>query len=190
MRITITLFFLCTLVGLTGCSTRQLQDSLTGSTAQRLVTHSIDDLVKQLPESDFDNMRDQFVYVESHFVEDSPLKEYADERLAVELRQRFGARLVDNQEEAEWLVNVFYTSLATDRSDFGISIPLGFVPGVSETAKINVITLEKFHGISELYYFVGHSGSETRSDTYQAVVRTDALGLPLITIPISNVDRD
>ena len=167
-----------------------MQDSLIGSTAQRLVTHSIDDLMKQLPESDFETMRGRSVYVESHFVEDSRLKDYADERLALELRRRFGAQLVNNPEEAERVVNVFYTSLATDQSDFGISIPLGFVPGVNETAKINILTLQKFHGISEFYYFAGESGTETRSKTYQAVVRTDALGLPLITIPISNVDRD
>jgi F420-0:gamma-glutamyl ligase-like protein len=84
--------------------------------------------MKQLPESDFETMRGRSVYVESHFVEDSRLKDYADERLALELRRRFGAQLVANPEEAERVVNVFYTSLATDQSDFGISIPLGFVP--------------------------------------------------------------
>jgi len=36
---------------LVGCSTRQLTSNLNGSTAQRLVTHSIDDLMGKLPQS-------------------------------------------------------------------------------------------------------------------------------------------
>jgi len=101
------------------------------------------------------------------------------------LQRRFGAQLVDSESEADQIMNVFYNSLATDQSDFGFSIPLGFIPGLGPSAKINIITLEKYHGISEMYYFIGPSGVEHRSATLQAIVRTDALGLPFITIPFS-----
>ncbi len=51
------------------------------------------------------------------------------------------------------------------------------------------LILEKYHGISEMDYFIGDSGIAKRSYTLQAVVRTDALGLPFITIPISDRAR-
>ena len=184
---------------LAGCSTRQLTSNLNGSTAQRLVTHSIDDLMGELPQERLSELKGQRVYLETNFLHASKLKDsadqrlvkdYADKRLALALQRRFDSQLVDSEAEADQVMNVFYTSLATDQSDFGFSIPLGFIPGVTPAAKINIITLEKYHGISELYYFIGPTGIEHRSMTLRAVVRTDALGLPFITIPFSNLDRD
>lgn len=177
-------------LALTGCSTRHLTDNLNGSTAQRLVTHSIDDLIDKLPEEGLRELEGQRVYLETNFLHASDVKNYADKRLALELQRRFGAQLVDSRAEADQIMNVFYNSLATDQSDFGFSIPLGFIPGAAADTKINIITLEKYHGISEMYYFLGPTGVESRSATFQAIVRTDALGLPLITIPISNLERE
>ncbi|GGY81537.1 hypothetical protein [Marinobacter zhanjiangensis] len=177
-------------LSLVGCSTRQLTDNLEGSTAQRLVTHSVDDLIGKLPQEHLSGLRGQRVYLETHFLHTSGVKNYADKRLALALQRRFGAQLVDSEAEADQIMTVFYNSLATDQSDFGFSIPLGFIPGTGANAKINIITLEKYHGIAEMYYFLGPTGVEHRSATLQAVVRTDALGLPLITIPISNLKRE
>ena len=186
-------------LSLVGCSSRQLTSNLNGSTAQRLVTHSIDDLMGELPQERLSELKGQRVYLETNFLHASKLtdsadqrlvKDYADKRLALALQRRFDSRLVDSEAEADQIMNVFYTSLATDQSDLGFSIPLGFIPGVTPTAKINIITLEKYHGISELYYFIGPTGIEHRSATLRAVVRTDALGLPFITIPFSNLDRE
>jgi hypothetical protein len=175
---------------LAGCSTRNLTSNLNGSTAQRLVTHSIDDLISELSPEDLSELKGKRVYLETHFVHTSPVKDYADKRLALALQRRFDAQLVDSAAEAEQVMTVFYNSLATDQSDFGFSIPLGFVPGAGADTKINILTLEKYHGIAEMYYFVGPTGVERRSPTRQAVVRTDALGLPFITIPVSNLDRE
>lgn len=175
---------------LSGCSTRDLTNNLNGSTAQRLVTHSIDDLIDELSEEHLSGLNGQRVYLDTNFLQASPVKDYADKRLALALQRRFGAELVDSAAEADQVMTVFYNSLATDQSEFGFSIPLGFVPGAGANTKLNIITLEKYHGISEMYYFVGPTGTESRSATLQAVVRTNALGLPFITIPISNVDRD
>lgn len=174
---------------LVGCSTRELSTNLNGSTAQRLVTHSIDDLVHALPDERLRGLQGQRLHLKTRFPTASRINQYARKRLALALQRRFDARLVGSEADAEQTMTVFYNSLATDQSDFGIAIPLGFVPGVHPSTKINILTLQKYHGISEMYYFIGPTGIEHRSDTLQAVVRTDALALPFITIPISNLER-
>ncbi|KZY28406.1 hypothetical protein A3752_14105 [Oleiphilus sp. HI0081] len=184
----LSLLFLICLV-LTACSTRDLQGTLGGSTAQRLVTHSIDDLVRSIEDEKLDALEGKNVYINSYFLSDSPLKAYADKRLAIELESRFGINVVATQEESEQVMTAFYTSLGTDLDNFGIAIPFGYVPGVAENTQLNIITLEKFHGIAEMYYYIGETGSENRSQVLQAKVKTDALGLPFITIPLSNIDR-
>lgn len=183
----ILLFLICLV--LAACSTRDLQGTLGGSTAQRLVTHSIDDLVRSIEDEKLDALEGKNVYINSYFLSDSPLKAYADKRLAIELESRFGINVVATQEESEQVMTAFYTSLGTDLDNFGIAIPFGYVPGVAENTQLNIITLEKFHGIAEMYYYIGETGSENRSQVLQAKVKTDALGLPFITIPLSNIDR-
>lgn len=174
---------------LSACSTRDVQSTFNGSTSQRLISHSIDDLVAKLDDIHLNDLKDKNVYINSYFIEASPFKLYADKRLALELESRFGATVVDTQAESDQVMTVFYTSLATDFDSFGISIPLGYIPGVEDSTEIKIITLDKFHGISEMYYFVGPTGTENRSKVIHAKVKTDALGLPFITIPLSNIDR-
>jgi len=174
---------------LSACSTRDIQHELSGSTAQRLVAHSIDDLITKLVDPHLDTLQGQKVFINSYFLAEHPLKSYADKRLSIELKNRFGADVVATQAESDQVMTVFYTSLATDFDNFGISIPFGYIPGVDDSTTLNILTLEKFHGISEMYYYVGPTGTENRSKVLQAKVRTDALGLPFITIPLSNIDR-
>jgi len=174
---------------ITACSTRDIQSKLNGSTSQRLVAHSIDDLISNLADTNLDELSGKKLFIHSYFLEASPLKTYADNRLATELAGRYGAIIVSSQVESDRVMSVFYTSLATDLDSFGISIPLGYIPGVNEGAVLTILTLEKFHGISEMYYYVGKTGTENRSKVIQAVVKTDALGLPFITLPLSNIDR-
>lgn len=174
---------------LTACGTRQVQDSLTGATAQQLVTHSIDDLARSLPEADFARHAGKRVHLASHFVEHADLQRYADQRLAVELARRYDMKMVDDPAEADLRLEVFYTALGTDHNRKGLVLPIGFIPGMNETTQINLITLEQFHGVAEMYYFLGPAGSEQRGDVLQARTRSDALGLPIITIPVSTIDR-
>ncbi|HLS05825.1 MAG TPA: hypothetical protein VK036_05955 [Wenzhouxiangella sp.] len=174
---------------LSACGSRQIQDSLTGATAQMLVSHSIDDLARHLPEADFLPHAGKSVFLTSHFLAESDLRDYADQRLAIELQRRFKMQMADSADDAELTLNVFYTALGTDFGTKGFHIPLGFMPGFNETAQINLISLEQFHGVAEMYYFIGQSGSERRGDVLQARTRTDAIGLPIITIPISSIDR-
>ncbi|MFU8833300.1 MAG: hypothetical protein ACNA7J_14250, partial [Wenzhouxiangella sp.] len=146
-------------------------------------------LVAKLAPEEFEPLRGQQLYVQSHFIQFGLTRLYADQRLAAELENRFGIHVVDSPEAADLVLNVFYTSLGTDQGLLGFFIPLGFVPGLEEGTRINLITLEQFHGVAEMYYFLGPNGEGQRSDTIQARTRTDALGLPIITIPISNIDR-
>lgn len=184
------LFITIIILGIvSGCSTRDIQHELSGSTAQRLLAHSIDDLISQLDDPRLDELKGRKLFINSYFLAEHPLKNYADKRLAVELKNRFGTDIVSTQAESDQVMTVFYTSLATDFDNFGISIPFGYIPGVDDSTTLNILTLEKFHGISELYYYLGPTGTENRSKVIQAVVKTDALGLPFITIPISNIDR-
>lgn len=184
-------------VGLTllsGCAARQVQDSLAGSTAQRLVTYSIDDLVVALPDRDFEAWADRRMFVSSSFFSHDDrhngLRRYADRRLALELARRFDIEVVPDAGKADAFLNVFYTSLGTDRDTRGFFLPLGFVPGMEADMRINLLTLEQFQGVAEMYYFLGETGTETRGRVIQARTRSDALGLPIITIPINTISRD
>ncbi len=175
---------------LVGCAARQAQDSLTGATAQRLLSHSVNDLVQRLPAEDFAALRDRRVHLQSHFVADDALRRYADRRLAVALARRFDLQVVGAAEAADATINVFYTALGTNRDTKGFYLPLGFVPGLDEGAQIDLLTLEQFHGIAEMYYFVGATGTEDRGPVIQSRTRSDAIGLPITTIPINDMQRD
>jgi len=170
-----------------GCATRQVQDSLSGSTAQRLVTHSIDELMESLPAGDFEKLRGQRLWLDSHFIEEGPLKAYADQRLRLALDQRFGIQVVDQATDSDAQLSVFYTSMATDQELAGFYLPIGVVPGFQEQTRVNLITLEKFHGIAELFYFIDADGVIERGPTLLTRKQTDALGLPIITIPLSRL---
>lgn len=175
---------------LAGCSARQVQDSLAGSTAQKLVTYSIDDLAAALPEQHFNAWSGKKMLVRSNFIAAGEIRTYADRRIALELARRFDIDVVDDADGADAILNVFYTSLGTNRDTRGFFLPLGFVPGMDPDMQINLLTLEQFQGVAELYYFVGETGTETRGRVLQARTRSDALGLPIITIPINTIDRD
>jgi hypothetical protein len=173
-----------------GCAARQTQDSLTGATAQRLVSHSVDRLAERLPDGDFEPLAGKRLRIESHFVADPALREYADRRLAIALRRRFGVEVVRGLQEADSVLNVFYTALGTNRDTKGFFLPLGYLPGLDAEYQIDLITLEQFHGVAELYYFVGPTGIEARGPVLQSRTRTEAIGLPIITIPINDVKRE
>lgn len=177
------------IVVLGGCAARQIGDSLAGSTAQKLVTYSIDDVARALPDEPFAPWSGKTMAVRSSFPAEQNLRQYADERIGLELARRFGIEVVADADQADAVLNLFYTSLGTDRDTKGFFLPLGFVPGMDADMRINLLTLEQFQGVAELYFFVGETGTEVRSRVLRARTRSDALGLPVITIPINNIDR-
>lgn len=177
-------------VSLGGCSTRQVVSELNGSTAQRLVTHSVDRLMKQIPAEDFAFCKQTPVYVKPHFIKDSPLLGYATERFKMELAHNFDCNIVQVQTAADYKVDLFFTSLGTEFDIFGLSIPFLVIPGVSAASDINILAVEMFHGISEMYYYVSTADGRVmlRRDKTKASVRTDTFALPFITIPFNTMD--
>jgi len=189
MKASLTLIILLSFF-ISGCSTRQVIPELDGSTAQRLVTHSVDHLMQKIPEEDFSSCRNKNVYIQPHFIKSSPLLSYATDRFKMELMQRFGCHLVDSKQAADYNVNLFFTSIGTEYDIFGLSIPFLVIPGISAASDINLLAVEMFHGISEMYYYVSDAKGQFifRRDKTQATVRTDSFALPFITFPINTMD--
>ncbi|MFP4226403.1 MAG: hypothetical protein ACLFRF_06710 [Desulfobacterales bacterium] len=54
----------------------------------------------------------------------------------------------------------------------------------------DLLSLEMFHGITELYYYIVDDREQivAKSEVIQTRIRNDSLALPLITIPINTVD--
>lgn len=180
---------LAALILLAGCTTRQVQDSLAGATAQQLIAHGIDDMVRSLPDEDFEPYRGATVHLSSRFLEYPQIRDYADQRLGVELARRFDMQPTDDPDKADIRLRVFYTALGTDQTRRGVFLPLGYVPGLDADSQVNILTLEQFHGIAQMYYYIGPTGIERRGAVIEGRTRSDAVGLPVITIPVSDIDR-
>ena len=178
------------LFSLSACSTRGLNDKYLGATEQRLLTISIDKLMKELPEKDFLALRGKKVYVESHFVEENSITHYAEKRFDAELKERFLLNLTEDTNQADVVLEVFFVALGTDQDSFGFATPEFIIPGAGTTVSIDLISLHMFHGISELYYYAidQHSGGIKRGERIKATARTDKLALPIISIPINTLE--
>ncbi|MBN2283320.1 MAG: hypothetical protein JXO48_05475 [Deltaproteobacteria bacterium] len=183
----IIVFFL--VLCLFGCSTRQVVDTFSGSTEQRLLTHSIDKLMRSLPEKDFSSLTGESIFLETVFVLDSSVCAYATARLKKELEERYRCVIVDTPGEADRELFVFFTSLGTGNDKAGLSTPPLMVPGMGGTMAIDILALDMYHGVAELYYYLRDpaTGTTTRGERVKAVIRTDSLATPVLTIPISTL---
>ena len=183
------LVILALIILLAGCSTRQVMDQYHGATAQRLTSHSVNDMIANIPETDFSSLKGKQVYLACYFLNDIEPLAYAEKRLELELMHKYQCRMVSAPGDAEMQVYVFFTSLGTDADKFGLYTPEVAIPGMG-LSSIDLIALEMFHGITEFYYYiVDDSGRITvKSDMMKTRVRNDSLGLPMITIPINTVD--
>jgi len=128
-------------VFLSACSTRESSDQFSGSTSQRLLTYSINNLMMRIPDSDFQKLGDQPVYVQSHFVKQSQILRYATQRLYMELTSRFHLNLVDSPEKADYQLDFFFTSLGTDSDTFGLTIPIFWVDTAGELPTLDVLAV-------------------------------------------------
>ena len=125
---------LITILGLvSSCSTRQLSDSVTGSTAQRLATYSLEKFVRNLMEqSELRTLADQKIALRVHFLKDHALLDYATQLLRYQLESKYQVQFVEINEPAQYEVDVFFNSIGTDHDNFGLSIPgfgLAATPG-------------------------------------------------------------
>ncbi len=171
------------------CSTRGVHDQYFGATEQRLVTHSLDQLISMLPEEDFMPFKDQNIYVECHFLEENVPLKYALKRIKLELVQKYSCTVVDSLDAADVIYDFFFTALGTDQDNIGFKTPEFMIPGAAGTVSIDLISLDMYHGVSELYYYITDSKNNmvTRGERIHSIIRTDKLSLPIISIPISTL---
>lgn len=171
------------------CSTRGVHDQYFGATEQRLVTHSLDQLISMLPEKDFMPFKQRKIYVECHFLEDSiPLK-YALKRIKMEFVEKYGCTVVDSPKVANVVYDFFFTALGTDQDYMGFKTPEFIVPGAAGAVSVDLLALDMYHGVSELYYYITEPevGKVSRGERIRSIIRTDKLSLPIISIPISTL---
>ncbi len=179
------------LAGLTACSTRGKVDQYDGSTAQRLVTYSINNLMAKLEENDLRPFANKKVFLETHFIQPSPVLDYANARLRMELEHRFFIQLVDRVEHAEMLLQFFFTSLGTDKDTFGLSIPIFWVATDGEEAYLDILAVNMYHGVSEAYFF-SKDLNTGKVDQHNRVLdrsRADVFSTPIISFPLDDLDE-
>ncbi len=171
-----------------GCATRQLVDQMSGSSAQRLITHSIDKMISALPDAEFTKMKDKTLFIVSHFIIENKLTEYALERLKFELQDTFECTLIDNPIEADFELHVFFTSLGTDQDLIGLTFPFLYLPEIAGSINVNILALDMFHGISEMYYYIvdNEKAEISRGSYISAVTKSERLATPIVSIPIRN----
>lgn len=170
------------------CATRGVHDKYFGATEQRLVTHSVDQLVSKLPEKDFMPFKGQKIYVECHFLEKNTPLEYALKRIEMEFAHKYQCSVVDEPESADVIYDFFFTALGTDQDKVGFSTPEFMIPSVG-TIAIDLIALDMYHGVSEVYYYITEpdGAKVSRGDRIRSIIRTDRLALPIVSIPISTL---
>ena len=185
---------LCLLVS--ACSTRQAGERYSGSTEQRLVTYSIQDMAEQIKSEPLDELANQKVTVESYFLLKNHVTEYAEAKIATALTEEFGAEFVSTDKidssvnPAKYKLKLFFTSLGTDRDSAGLSIPLVDYSDPERSTSINILAVDMYHGISECEYYLMEiaSGKIVQEGRLKARVRTDNFTTPFFSFPISDID--
>lgn len=174
---------------MSACSTRQVVDGLQGSTEQRLVTHSVDELMTDLPVSPLDKVHAKKVYIETHFIQEHPVLDYASARIRSEISLRHQVTWVTSSEVADFKIDVFFTSLGTDQDSFGLSLPLPVTGDELEVARVDLLSFNMYHGVSELYLYLTENKTQeiTRMDNQKALIRTDKIVLPFMSIPVNTL---
>ena len=177
---------------LSACSTRDTSDQFRGSTSQRLLTYSINNLMSQLPETDFQIFGTQPVYVRSHFVEQSQTLNYASQRLYMELTSRFNLNLVDSPEKANYELDFFFTSLGTDSDTFGLTVPVFWVSTDGDLPTMDILAVRMFHGVSEMYYYSKDraTGLVSHHSSILSRARTDRFSTPFFSFPVDDLDEN
>ena len=177
----------CTAVA--GCSTRQVVDPLEGSTAQRLVTYSLDQFVEELlAEPEIVALAGETVRLDVHFLRGHPLGGYSERLIDTQLQLTHGIEMADAGDTAAVELDVFFNSLGTDNDQFGLTLPtLGLTPG---SESINVLALDMYHGITEGYAVIRSEdgGAIERTERVLARVRRDNVSTPVIDFPINQLD--
>lgn len=179
-------------VALSGCSTRQEGSNFKGSTEQRLVTHSIHHMLENLKHENLELIKHQPVFIQSYFVIDNQVLNYANNRLKMELVKRFDVKIVAQEDQAKYKLDMFFTSLGTDRDSLGLSVPIVNLSNPEQSTVINILAVDMYHGIAEGNYYLTdlRDGKMVKKGTIKARVRTDKFATPIFSVPVSNIDDD
>lgn len=174
---------------LSACSTRQVHEQYSGSTAQRLITYSIQKLAKNLKAKDFEPMRGKNVHLKSHFIVENQDLIYAHDYLSIEFRRRFGINIVEEQ-DAQYIVDLFFSSLGTDQDTYGLSIPLINLSDTSQAVQIDILAMDMYHGIAEAKIFITDVNTKAIVSRKKilARVRTDKVSTPIFSFPVSSLE--
>lgn len=174
---------------LAGCTTRQVTTALEGSTAQRLVTLSLDRFIESLAtQPEISALKGKTIHLDVHFLKDHPLISYAANLLNAQLQLIHEIVIAKPEETAEFEIDVFFNSIGTDSDDFGLTIPtLGLA--TTSNGTIDILALDMFHGITEGYAVVkADNGSIHRTDRLLSRIRRDNISTPVISFPLNQVD--
>lgn len=177
------------LFSLTGCATRQLNESISGSTAQRLVTYSLEKFVRDLmKQTELSSIRQKRVKLNVNFLDGHAMLDYATRLLSYELESKYQAKLTDRQ-SAEYELSIFFNSIGTDYDSYGLSLP-GFGLAATPDSRINILSIDMFHGVTEGYAVIKdtESGTADRTQRLLARVRADNVATPILDFPVNQLD--
>ena len=175
---------------LSACSTRQIATDLAGATEQRLVTYSIEKLISELPEEDFNQLGQKKVFIHTHFIKRSHIVNYADQMLRLDLLRRFELNITDKLADAEIELHFFFNAIATDTDTYGLTIPIVNLSDTSQSSQIDILAVNMYHGISEFMYYVKDNtmNKVVKVRKLLARIRNDKFSTPILNFPLSNID--
>lgn len=174
---------------ISGCSTRQIVDPLAGSTAQRLVTYSLNQFIEELmTQPEIAEMRGESVGLGIHFLSEHPLLEYATRLITAQMQLTHDIKVAAPDESPTISLDVFFNSIGTDSDTFGLSIPTLGVGGLADS--IDILALDMYHGITEGYAIVtsADSGSIQKTDRVLARIRQDKVSTPVIDFSLNQLE--
>lgn len=177
------------LCSIAGCSTRQLNESVSGSTAQRLVTYSLEKFIREITnQTELTPIKQKTVNLNVHFLADHVLLDYATRLLAYHLENRYQIELSDHT-AADFELNVFFNSMGTDYDSYGLSLP-GFGLAATPDSRINILSIDMFHGVTEGFAIIknNRSGTTDRTQRLLARVRADNVATPILDFPVNQLD--
>lgn len=185
-QLTVALLSACVLAG---CSTRQVSSTLEGSTAQRLVTYSLDQFIEDLTEQpEISALEGETVHLGVHFLSDHPLMGYATRLISAQLNITHDIRVAAPADDSDYELDVFFNSMGTDSDDFGLSVPsFGLV---ASAESINILALDMYHGVTEGYAIVTSTddGTLQKTERVLARIRKDKVSTPIIDFPLNQVE--
>lgn len=187
----IKIFSICIAAAITcSCATRQTSDTVSGSTAQRLVTYSLEKFVTELvSQPELAVVTGTQTRLNVHFLKNHPLMDYTEELLKYHLVTKHNVELTDNTTSPRYEINVFFNSIGTDYDTYGLSVPtLGLA--ATPNSRISLLAIDMFHGVTEGYATVKNTQTNktTKSTRLLARVRADNVATPILDFPINQLE--